>query len=285
MSKLIMLCMLLPMAALSQNRLHVTLFGGFSNYQGDLQNKPFTLDQAHLALGGGLSYDITSHIAIRGELKYGRIEAADRYNIPSLQKRNLSFASKLYEASLLGEYTFLDMDFSQISPYVFAGFALYHFSPYAFDTTGKKVFLQPLSTEGQGLPEYPDRKVYQRTQIAIPFGGGVKFRVRDNVNLGFEIGMRKLFTDYLDDVSTTYVDEATLLAAKGPKAVEMAYRGGELKNGNPNFPPSGATRGGAKYKDWYYFSGITLSIGINTGQSSVFHGGGNRGRVDCPPKL
>jgi hypothetical protein len=152
------------------------------------------------------------------------IEAADGKNMASLQPRNLSFKSRLYEASLVGEYTFLDMDYKQFSPYVFAGFALFHFSPYAFDTLGHKVFLQPLSTEGQGLAQYPDRKVYQRTQISLPFGGGIKFRVQDNVMLGFEIGMRKLFTDYLDDVSTTYVDEATLLAAKGPKAVEMAYR-------------------------------------------------------------
>ena len=38
------------------------------------------------------------------------------------------------------------------------------------------------------------------------------------------VGFRKTFTDYLDDVSTFYVDQTILQNAKGPKAVEMAYR-------------------------------------------------------------
>jgi hypothetical protein len=104
-----------------------------------------------------------------------------------------------------------------ITPYVFVGVAVYHFNPYAYDTTGKKVYLQPLSTEGEGLPQYPGRKEYALTQLAIPFGGGIKFRITDRVVLAYEIGMRKLFTDYLDDVSNTYVSETVLLAAKGPK--------------------------------------------------------------------
>jgi len=65
--------------------------------------------------------------------------------------------------------------------------------------------------------------------------------VTDNVVIAYEIGLRKLFTDYLDDVSTTYVDQATLLAARGPDAVKMAYRGGELKSGQP-YPAAGTMR-------------------------------------------
>src|SRR5690606_13448162 len=81
-----------------------------------------------------------------------------------------------------------------------------------------KVFLKPLSTEGQGLPQYPDRKPYKLTQFAIPFGAGVKFRVSRNTVLAYEVGLRKIFTDYLDDVSTTYVDQATLLQERGRNA-------------------------------------------------------------------
>ena len=90
--------------------------------------------------------------------------------------------------------------------------------------------------------------------------------------------MRKTFTDYLDDVSSTYVDKAVLAAAKGATAAEMAYRGGELKNG-PAYPADGTIRGGSKFKDWYYFSGVTISIGI--GKRKGFHGTDN-GRTDCP---
>jgi hypothetical protein len=59
----------------------------------------------------------------------------------------------------------------------------------------------------------------------------------------------------------------------------MAYREGELKGGNPNYPASGTTRGSSKYKDWYYFTGIRISIGLNTKDDLKF---GKRGSVACP---
>lgn len=79
--------------------------------------------------------------------------------------------------------------------------------------------------------------------------------------MGVEFGVRKLFTDYLDDVSTTYVDQNLLLLNRGAKAVELAFRGGELKNG-ATYPADGTQRGGNKAKDWYYFTGITASFRI-----------------------
>jgi hypothetical protein len=283
MRKLIIwLSFLAPLFVHAQNRLHLTVFGGFSNYQGDLQSKRLTLDQANAAFGLGAKYDITGHWAIRGGLNYGNLEATDKKNKASLQARNLSFLSRLYEAHLLGEYTFSDMAEKNISPYLFAGVAVYHFSPYTFDSLGRKYFLQPLSTEGQGLAQYPDRKPYKLNQFAVPFGGGVKYRVANNVVLGFEIGIRKLFTDYLDDVSTTYVDPAALLAARGPKAVELSFRGGE-KDGSLAYPQEGSVRGSAKVKDWYYFSGLTLAIGINTERFGFgTRGGSGRGSTSCP---
>ncbi len=84
-----------------------------------------------------------------------------------------------------------------------------------------------MSTEGEGLVEYPDRKPYNLFQFSIPFGGGIKFRVSDHIVVAYEIGMRKTFTDYLDDVSTRYVDQAILLNERGPGAVAMAFRGDE----------------------------------------------------------
>ena len=121
----------------------------------------------------------------------------------------------------------------------------------------KKYYLKPLSTEGQGLPGYPDKKTYSLTQLAIPFGGGVKFAVTDNLHLGLEVGFRKLFTDYLDDVSTTYADPADLLVARGQLAVDMSYRGDDV--GNPIYPAKGAGRGGPNYNDTYYFTGLHLT--------------------------
>jgi opacity protein-like surface antigen len=282
MRKYLLLCLLVPVLSQAQEqRLHLTLFGGVSNYQGDLQSRRFSFNQSNLGLGAGLKYDLTPHFALRAGINYGTISASDKENKPDLRARNLSFESRILEGNLLLEYTLFNMEEKRLSPYLFAGVALYHFNPYAYDTLGNKIYLKPLSTEGQGLTT--DRKEYKLTQFAIPFGGGVKFRISNNVVLGYEIGLRKVFTDYLDDVSTTYVDQFTLFQAKGAKAVEMAYRGGELKNGNTTYPADGAIRGGSKYKDWYYFQGLTLTIGIGGGSGGF--GGGHKGEIGCPKRV
>jgi hypothetical protein len=103
------------------------------------------------------------------------------------------------------------------------------------------------------------------------------------VVLAYELGFRKLFTDYLDDVSGRYIDPAILLADKGPLAVEMSYRGGQIKGGDPTYPVAGSLRGSAKYKDWYYFSGIKLSIALN--DSNEKHRLRKYGIMECPKKV
>ena len=286
MRKLLMILLFVPAITFAQKRLHLTAFGGFANYQGDLQSKRFTLEQSAGAFGIGLKYDVTSHLSVRTGFNYGRVEGDDKKNKAVLQLRNLSFQTTIVEANLLAEYTLFDLEDKRISPYAFAGVGIFHFNPFAFDSVGNKIYLQPLGTEGQGLSQY-NRDPYKKTQFAIPFGGGVKFRVTENAVLGFEIGMRKLFTDYLDDVSKTYVNEIALGLARGPKAVEMAYRGGEVKNGDPLYPAEGTLRGSEKFKDWYYFSGLTLSVGIGDGNLPFINLHGTRERkvrssVDCP---
>ena len=277
MKRTLFLMLLLPVFAFGQNRMHITLTGGFSNYYGDLQGKPLTLDQAHGAFGAGVKYDITNHFSVRGGILYGKISADDKKNKASLQPRNLNFHSKLLEGSVLAEYALFDLQEKQFTPYAFAGVAVYHFNPYTFDSTGAKFYLKPLSTEGQGLSQYPDRKPYALTQFSIPFGAGIRLRVSEKVTIAYEFSLRKTFTDYLDDVSTTYVDANALNLARGPKAVELSYRGGELKDGNLVYPSEFTVRGGAEAKDWYYFSGITATIGIG----DVLLGGG-KGKISCP---
>jgi opacity protein-like surface antigen len=277
MKRILCLILIIPVLTSAQQRLQLTLSGGFSNYYGDLQGKPLTLDQAYAAFGIGLKYDLTNHFAVRGGLFYGRLAADDKKNKPSLQARNLNFRSRVYEANVMAEYALFDLQQKRFTPYIFGGLALFHFNPYTFDSTGGKYYLQPLGTEGQGLSLYPDRKPYSRTQFALPFGGGLRLNVSEKVTLAYEFSLRKTFTDYLDDVSTTYVDPIALAAARGPKAVELSYRGGELKDGNPNYPPAGTIRGGASAKDWYYFSGFTVTIGI--GNALLGEG---RGKISCP---
>jgi hypothetical protein len=281
MKKFLLVAMLCPL--LTQAQWNVNLFGGFSNYIGDLQSKAYTTQQSNGAFGGGLQYDLNGHFSILGNASFARISASDAYSKQAdLRARNLSFESKIYEGNLLLEYNLLDLREHRLTPYVFAGFALFHFQPYAYDSLGGKIYLRPLNTEGEGLPQYPGRKQYSVNQISIPFGGGIKFRVSERVVLAYEIGMRKTFTDYLDDVSSSYVDRATLLAARGATAVEMAYRGGERKGGAP-YPPAGAGRGNPKAKDWYYMSGLRVTIALND-PGPMTHRRHN-GVIDCPKKV
>jgi hypothetical protein len=64
----------------------------------------------------------------------------------------------------------------------------------------------------------------------------------------------------------------------------MSYRAGELNEGDPNYPADGTVRGGSQYKDWYYFTGFTVYIGINNKNGGARMGGrGKRGSLDCPP--
>ena len=121
---------------------------------------------------------------------------------------------------------------------------------------------------------YQNRKVYNLIQLSIPFGGGIKFALNKNIRAGIEIGMRKLFTDYLDDVSTTYVDKNLLLNNRGVKAVELAFRG------NGTYPPDGSQRGSSKHKDWYYFMGITTSFRIVWMETKRYHS-----KTGCPASV
>ena len=277
--------MLLHASASFAQRLSVEAFAGLANYQGDLQESKYTLAQSKGAIALGLSYAITNKISIRGLATYGVIQGDDKYNSNTkLIDRNLNFTSKIYDASIVGVYNFFDLDVKRFTPYVFAGISLFHFNPYTFDSAGNKVVLKLLSTEGEGLPQYPDRKEYNLNQIAIPFGGGIKFVVNDNVTVGWEFRFHKTFTDYLDDVSKTYVDYNTLLAAHGQRAVDIAYRADELKNGDPNYPGDGTLRGSEKYKDWFYFSGITASFRINSSKDGASHSRRGSG-LGCPTKV
>lgn len=236
-------------------KLSLNIFAGAANYAGDMQSDFFTFIQPRLALGGGLSYQISDRAYIRAGITYASLGGDDKKN-PKVSFRNLNFKTDIQEIHVAGEYFLFTDEFLKFSPYVFAGVAVYHYNPHTKDTAGTKYFLQPLSTEGQGF--YADRKPYKLTQFAIPFGGGVKYALNDNIKIGFEIGMRKLFTDYLDDVSTTYVDPNLLLTNRGPKALELAFRAGEISN-TETYPIVLTKRGEPRNMDWYYFTGLTVS--------------------------
>jgi Domain of unknown function (DUF6089) len=278
---LVFISVLLFLSTAQAQKMHVTVFGGFANYQGDLQNKRFTLNQSKPAFGAGLLYEITEKFYARANVTFGKLNGSDKNNAKNTV-RNLSFSSPISDIHLGLEYNIFSLYERDFTPYVFAGVSNFSFKPSALDSAGNKFFLQPLSTEGQGF--YQNRKPYKLNQFAIPFGGGVKFAFSDNFRIAVEVGLRKTNTDYLDDVSTTFVDEGLLLANRGPKAVELAFRGDELKSGL-SYPAEGAQRGGEKYKDWYYFGGINLAIRLHGGSNGGGGKGGGKYKTGCPTKV
>jgi hypothetical protein len=243
------------------------LMGGGMNYLGDL-NKQSALTMPHFAGGVGLRYGFDNRWAFRVEVNYGSVECEKDY----IELRNLSFKSNIIELAALAEFNFAPYGpgatESKWTPYLFGGLAFFHFNPMAgytlTDGTTQWAELQPLCTEGQGSSLYPDRRPYSLTQLCFPFGVGVKFRLGKSFSLSAEYGFRKTWTDYLDDVSTTYVGSEVLFANSedGALAAMLADRSGEVVEGYVNAP--GIKRGDDSLNDWYAYFHISLGINLET---------------------
>ncbi|MDZ4793833.1 MAG: DUF6089 family protein [Bacteroidota bacterium] len=259
----------------------ISLFTGVINYQGDLQPNSFTLRHANFAGGVFIRKPLNRWFTLRGGISAGKIEAADKWNRDDLKSRNLSFSSSIKEAYLGLEVTILDMSVGRFTPYLFGGIAIFHFNPWTLDKNGVKTFLKPLSTEGQGLSQFPEQKPYKLTQFSLPIGGGAKFAISDGLNVGFEFSQRKSFTDYIDDVSSHFVDANVLQQQRGTIAVELAYRADELPGGRPLFPSQGDQRGTPSEADWYYFLGTTLEMKLSN-LGSMFRSNRSVGSQRCP---
>jgi hypothetical protein len=262
----------LPMAAHTQH-IDIDLFGGVSNYQGDLQPLFFTGKGA--SPGGAiiLKYGITEHLYVRTGFSFGSMSGTDVNTTADRIPRNLSFKSSLQEFNFGFEYRIISPETFPVTPYGFFGAGVFHFNPYTYyGNPSERVYLKPLSTEGQGLEGYPDRKPYSLTQFCIPYGVGIKWQINCNLNVGFEFRHTKTFTDYLDDVSTTYVDKDALLAQRGQLAVDVAYRRDEY-DGRP-YPIEGTDRGNPKQADWFYFAGFTIGLKLKDCETGMFSLGG-----------
>lgn len=265
---------------------HVGIFGGLSAYNGDLVDRLLpSHGQTKPALGLDVSYELNDHVNIRAGFIYGRVAGYDKYiNSLELKNRNLSFETSIMEGSLVGEYNFFSLYERRFTPYAYGGLAVFHYNPYAYDLGNNKVDLKPLSTEGQGIAGYNIRP-YSLTQPAVPLGVGVKFAISDNLRVGVEASYRVLFTDYLDDVSKTYIDEADLLAAKGQKAVDMSYRGNEIPTGSPLYPAKGVNRGNASAKDAYYFIGLRINMRLGSFERNESRSRGSKKGYGCPTNV
>lgn len=242
------------------------VMGGAANYIGEI-NPPLKTyyDMFRPALGVYARVNFNTRIAWKTQLYAGRIQAQDAWSEnPFEQARNLSFRSDIFEFSTQLEFNFftfiLDHPKYYFTPYVFLGLGVFHHNPQAF-YQGEWVALQPLGTEGQQFPDYSGRAPYSLFQVCVPYGGGFKYSVSKGLTLGLEFGYRHTYTDYLDDISTEYVDQGVLAAGvDGGLAAALADRSLEVKD-----EPIGIEdrqRGNAQNKDAYMFTSISIAYTI-----------------------
>ena len=190
-------------------------------------------------------------------------------------QRNLNFQSNLTEGYLAIEFyptAFVerfDGLTGKLRPYGVIGAGIYHFNPKTKDDNGNWVALQPLHTEGQGFPEYPTRAPYKLTQLELPIGFGAKLFIKENMYIGVEVLHRKLFTDYVDDVSTDYIDpiyfDQYLSPANAALARSLSYRGTYTGMNVNN--AAGQQRGDPKQNDAYFSTIIKLGWRLNGSNS------------------
>lgn len=239
---------------------------GATAYNGDLAPaSPFDMVQQirpSFGIFGRTSFSQKASAKLM--LNYGKVDGTDARS--PYPERGLSFESKIFEANLTGELHLIRIRHTESSftyPYLFAGVGMFHFNPTAKLEDGTTVKLQPLGTEGQGLPGY--EKKYARTQFNVPFGMGIRFIFSDKWSVSLEAGARYLLTDYLDDVSATDVNHRELFEGNGALAAQLSnpsLAGGE--------PLDRTYRRGSPYKDWYYLMGILVSYNFGDALRKAF---------------
>ena len=258
--------------------------------------KDYNFNTTKLSIGAFIATYPTPWLGFRGSLNFGTVEAFDADikekggDEDSRFNRNLDFRTNILEITGMVEFyptVFLEEDPSDVvgrlRPYGVLGLGFFHFNPQGSLSTANGdtywVDLRPLHTEGEGWAEYPGRKEYSLTQLNIPMGAGVKYYFSDNVNLSFEIIHRKLFTDYLDDVSTTYVDPKLFSKYLSPAlaAQALAISNKSVHGYATAGYQAGDKRGTSTNNDAYFTAGFRLGIRIGGGNAERW-----RNSTHCP---
>jgi len=239
---------------------------GGSYYIGDL-NQFGHFKNTNLSGGFVYRYYLNSRLELRASLLYGQIDAADsESDIAIHQTRNLSFQSDFWEGAAGIEFNYLNYKLGDMkyffTPYMFIELGVTRINPQA-EYEGELIDLQPLGTEGQGS-SLNSKDPYSLTQIVIPFGVGIKLNVTKRMAISLEYGIRKTFTDYLDDVGGSYVNTDALLLENGNLAAQLADR--SLGEGRAY-----GSRGNGSTNDWYSMFGAMLTFSLGKPSKCFYH--------------
>ncbi len=267
-------------------RSEVHFGAGATNFLGELGGadaigtdyfKDLEINQTRIAIQAGLRYKLSQMFALNTHFAYGKVSGDDALTKEFFRNyRNLNFKSNIYELGSNFEFAFIRESVGhryrlkgvrgqrgfEMSAYGFVGIAGFYFSPKG-QIDGEWVKLRDLNTEGQGLTS--TRKKYSNIQVAIPLGIGFKYSFDRRWGIGLEYGIRKTFTDYIDDASKTYYDNNTLFIQKGALAAAMADKSDKQF---PYITAAGEQRGDPRDKDSYMFAIISINYKLRTGRSA-----------------
>ena len=244
---------------------------GAAHYFGDLNTRG-KINRPKPALGIFYKKQFNNYLGIRASAHYAQLGYSDIYSDADFQKRrNLSFNTDIFELAVQGDFNFFkfmpgDPNYT-FTPFVALGVGAFSFNPYSY-LDGKQVYLRPLGTEGQNI-DYTDpatgknRSPYGSIAICFPIGAGIKYNISNNVNLSFQITHRLTLTDYLDDVSTTYVGIDKFPVLNGQTSLAGILQDRSYETGTP-IGVEGRQRGLSKQKDQYITAELGISFSIST---------------------
>src|SRR3954462_12868753 len=261
-------------AQLYESNIHQGEFGvgiGMGHYFGDLNTRA-AINRPKFSAGMFFIKQFNNYIGVKIAADYAFLGYSDKYSKNDVQKRrNLSFNTNLWEASLSGYFNFFKflpgVEGYHYTPYVSLGVGIFSYDPFAY-LQGQKYFLRPLGTEGQGDSLYPDRKPYSSMALCFPLTVGFKYALNENLNVFGEIGYRFTNTDYLDDVSTTYAGPEAFPAIPQPDGSLIpspAYllQDRSYETGTP-IGIKGRQRGNSLQKDAYVLLHFGVSINLSS---------------------
>ncbi len=240
---------------------------GTAYYMGDLNEGKHLKGRFAPGFGAFYRHNFSQRISLRVNYFKGRVEAWDADSPdPWRQNRNLHFRNDISELSAWVEINYLDHRLGdpgdRFTAFLFLGLAAYNHMPEA-ELDGQWVPLQPLGTEGQGTTWGDAYSIdsYATSGISVPIGFGFKSNIGSFTAVTFDWGVRKTWTDHLDDVSGLYADRAVLLQERGEMTVQLADRSliqeGELPN------QGGLQRGDSSRDDLYGFISASVSFRIS----------------------
>ena len=257
--------------ASAQSHWSVYLGLGTTWYYGDLNDRVITHTDL-LEFGGqvGVMYNFSPKLGARLNYLHGKVSGADSLaKSKSYHARNLSFFSDVDEISL--QLVYRPVQLGRFTPYLFAGGGALHFNPKA-EFMGDEIELQPIGTEGQFIPDSGYGTPYDLWVVSVPLGLGVNFMLNDRWDIGLEAGYHKVFSDYLDDVSTVYPEMDKLAATPaGPLAVALSDRGFVPR------PAFSTRRNEASDGFGHLFVTLTYHFGRSSGARGKAKGAGDDG--------